>query len=138
YDRTAAGAWFGAISPDGLWAATVAAEPDQRNTLSVQSFPNPGARYQIGVENPQRVFWNSHVGELIVVEGGGRVVSVPVITDGGFRQGAKRRLFQVKRNEIVQGVSPDGERILVSVVLDVSDLISLEVVTGWEELLKGR
>jgi len=138
YDKTSGGGQQASISPDGRWAATIARESGDRNALSVQSFPNPGARYQIGVENPQRVLWNPQGGELIVTDGTGRVMSVPVSTEGGFRQGAARRLFQLKRDELVRGVSPDGQRILVVVVLDVSNLISLEVVTGWEELLKGR
>jgi len=138
YEKTTAGAVWGDLSPDGHWAALIATESDSRNALSVQSFPNSGARYQISVEDPQRVFWNRRGGELIVVDGKGRVVSVPVSTDGGFRQGAPRTLFQLKRNEILVAVSPDGQRPLVSVVLDVSNLITLEVVMGWEGLLKGR
>jgi dipeptidyl aminopeptidase/acylaminoacyl peptidase len=138
YERTASGAVFGKLSPDGHWAATIATESNNRNALYVQSFPTPGARYQIAVENPTKAFWNPRGGELIVVEQGGRVVSVPVSTDGGFRQSAARRLFQTRRDEIVQGVSADGQRILTTIVLDVSNLISLEVVMGWEGLLKGR
>ncbi len=138
YDKTTAGAVGGDISPDGAWAATIATGSDNRNALTVQSFPNPGARYQIGVDDPQQVFWSPRGSELIVVEAGGKVVSVPVSTEGGFRQGAARKLFQLRRDEFIQGVSPDGQRILVSVVLDVSNLISLEVVMGWEGLLKGR
>jgi eukaryotic-like serine/threonine-protein kinase len=138
YETTTAGTVTARFSPDGRWVATITTESDGKNALFVQSFPVPGARYQVAVNDPQSAFWNPRGGELIVSESGGRVVSVPVSTEAGFRQGAVTPLFRLNRSTFVQGVSADGQRLLVTEVLDVSNLITLEVVMGWEGLMRGR
>jgi hypothetical protein len=90
------------------------------------------------VRAPVRARWSPRGDELLVVERGGRLVSVPVSMDGGFRQGAVRPLFQLGRNRFVDGVSDDGQRLMVAETLDLSDQITMEVVLGWEGLMRGR
>jgi Tol biopolymer transport system component len=138
YERTSEQASSARLSPDGRWMAAILSPATGENVLYVQSFPNAGARYQVSVRAPVRARWSPRGDELLVVERGGRLVSVPVSMDGGFRQGAVRPLFQLGRNRFVDGVSDDGQRLMVAETLDLSDQITMEVVLGWEGLMRGR
>lgn len=122
------------LSPDGKWLAYTASD-EGTNSLYVQSFPNPAAKYQVTVPKPVGAVWNDRGDELLVTTSDNVVLSVQVSTVGGFRQGATTRLFQIPKTEFVSDITRDGERFLIGTVKDLSSLTRFEVVLGWTQLI---
>ena len=137
YQHTPALEGSAALSPDGRWLAFLAEDGDRRS-LYVQSFPDPGAKYEIAVSNPTGCQWTGNGDRLLVVTGPGEVFEVQVSTTGGFRQGASTRLFQVPPGWFMWDVSQSGERFLSGSPIDVSTSTRLEVVMGWPHLLESH
>ena len=63
----------------------------------------------------------------------GSVYAVQVSTQGGFRQGATRRLYRLNPSD--QFVGYNHGRTLIAVARDLSALSRIEIVLNWTELL---
>jgi hypothetical protein len=111
---------------------------DNRPLLYVQSFPNPGAKYQVAVDDPGGVLWGDRGDELIVLKQDNEVVSVRVSTVGGFQQGEATRLFKVAQGDFVLDVQRGEQRFLFGTPIDLSASSRLEVVMNWPALLEKR
>jgi len=132
YQRTPGQEQVGYLSPDGKWLAYTVIEGDTP-ALYVQSFPNPGAKYQVTAKNPAGAIWNERGDGLLIGATDGAIYGVDVSTEGGFRQGATRRLFRLAPTD--QFVGYTGGKSLIAVAKDLSSLSRLEVVLNWTELL---
>jgi Tol biopolymer transport system component len=137
YERTPAQEQYASLSPDGHWLAYVAAEEDG-NVLYVRSFPEPGGKYQVAVQDPQYVTWPAPGDELIVVDSRGRLTSVPISSRDGVHPGAPTSLFVAPTGEIVVGYDAERRRFLTATPKDFAGSSRLEVVLGWTHLLERR
>jgi Tol biopolymer transport system component len=137
YQHTTAREQNASLSPDGKWLAYTAGEGDQREFF-VQSFPDPGAKYQVTVAEPLGGSWSESGGELLIVKGRGELLSMEVSTSDGFRQGATTRLFQVPPGDYGVGVLKGEQKFLMATLKDVSATSRLEVLLGWRHLLERK
>ncbi len=132
YQRTPAQEQQGSISPDGNWLAYVDVNGNQP-ALYVQSFPMPGAKYQVAVRSAVGAVWSDRSDELYVGTIDGSIYAVQVSTQGGFRQGATRRLYRMSPSDQFIGIH-EG-RSLIAVAKDLSALSRLEIILNWTQLL---
>jgi len=137
YQETGAQEVQASLSPDGRWV-TYVAEENGKPGLYVQSFPNPGARYQVAVDNPGGVQWSRRGDALGVITRTGEPLRIQVSIAEGFRQGATIRHPALPRDDQVLDISPDEQRCLVAALKDVAGASNLEVVMGWPQLLEKR
>jgi eukaryotic-like serine/threonine-protein kinase len=105
----------GVVSPDGRWIAYNSDESG-RLELFVQSFPVPGAKYQVtssGSTN-YNIRWTRGGKELMFLAGDGLTIMAADVTSGvSFRAGAPRELFKLRPDYTGFDFAPDGERVLV-------------------------
>jgi len=126
-----------AFSPDGKWLAYTALE-GAKNALYVQSFPDPGTKYQIAVEDCVGAAWNQKGDRMIVVTSKNEALEIETDLTSGFRQGATRRLFQLAPPTFLVALTQDQQRFL-STSLDLHAISgTLEVVLGWPQLLETK
>jgi hypothetical protein len=137
YQKTAAQEVDASLSPDGRWVAYTADEEGKRS-LYVQSFPDPGAKYEVNVANVGGAGWAESGDALMILTTQGEVLQVQVSTAGGFRQGATTRLFQLPQRENIVDVERGEQRVLTATRKDLMASTKLEVVMGWPELLEKK
>ncbi|HKW13274.1 MAG TPA: protein kinase [Candidatus Krumholzibacteria bacterium] len=135
YQRTPGQEQQGSLSPDGKWLAYVVNEGDQPSVY-VQSFPSPGVKYQLTVRDAAGTVWNENGTALFIGCRDGSVYQVPVVTEGGFRQGTIRRLYRLGPTDQFIGITKD--KFLIGVAKDLSALSRLEIVLNWTQLLQHQ
>ena len=129
----------GRISPDGRWAGYISDESGRYETY-IQSFPAPGTRYQVTSQGSQQwVRWRNDGKEIATTDGEARELLVADVQPGPqLRVGTPHRLLALPRNAVALDISPDFQRVLVSVPSDGA-ASSIVVVTDWVSgLTKGR
>ncbi len=133
YQRTPGEEQVGSFSPDGNWVAYVVDEGGQ-TSVYVQSFPDPGSKYQVDVPNPIFCQWLD--GDQLLVAGrDGAATLVPVSTTGGFHAGAARKLFMISGGRFITDVLHDGSRFLAATPLPASEPAHFEAILDWPALL---
>jgi eukaryotic-like serine/threonine-protein kinase len=129
------------FSPDGRWFAYSSAELG-RPEVFVQRFPPSGAKWRISINGGSHPRWRRDGKELFYLAADGKLMAVPVASDRNtFRADVSRELFQTGLNRLYPrirsyGVSPDGERFLISVSEDPGTTASIVVVSNWPAALK--
>jgi Tol biopolymer transport system component len=137
YEHTPESEGFVTLSRDGHWLATTIDEGD-RSELFVRSFPEPGSRYQIGVEDMAYGGWDPVHDAIIASDRHGQILRIDVSTANGFRQGATTRLFRMPSGEGVNDISHADGRFLTSTYANLSAGTSLEVLLGWNPFAARR
>ncbi|MEO6463111.1 MAG: hypothetical protein ABIP29_08550, partial [Candidatus Eisenbacteria bacterium] len=122
------------ISPDGHWLA-YAAQENGKPAIYVQSFPQPGSKYQVVVENGLGCKWGDKGDELLVFTSKLEIYSVPVTTTDGVQQGTPRRLFGLPPATFLLDAERGEQRFLCGKPDDSFRGAALEVVFGWPQLL---
>ncbi|HVL69583.1 MAG TPA: protein kinase [Vicinamibacterales bacterium] len=123
------------ISPDGRWAAYLSDESG-RTELYVQSFPVPGDKHQVtsGGSGPW-LRWRNDGRELAFTDPALREIrAVDVRTGASFETGPPRKLLSLPANTVAIDMTPDLQRLLVSVPAD-SSASNVVVVRGWQGAL---
>jgi len=131
------------VSPNGKWVAYQSNESG-RDEIYVRPFPAvSGSRRQISIVGGTRPLWSRDGRELFyLAPGQGRMMSVPVVTEGEFRAAEARTLFEGPYFRGPTGrtydVSPDGKRFLmIRSAAGVSETRpQMVVVLNWMEELK--
>jgi len=121
------------FSPDGKWVAYVSDE-SERNEVYVQSFPTPGAQWQISTSGGSMPKWSPDGRELFFVSAEGKLMSVPVKIGESFEAGGATQLFPVRlrANAMTQfDISPDGTRFLLNALAPANDP-PLSVLVNWQ------
>ena len=130
----------GVVSPDGRWIAYGSNEAG-RIEVFVQSFPVPGAKYQVssaGASNGSTA-WVKNGKELMFMAADGfTVMSAEVTTGASFHAGEPRELFKLRADFVAADFAPDGERILVVAPVGRVQIPSVTVELNWPSLLKSR
>ena len=129
----------GRISPDGRWAGYISDESG-RYEAYIQSFPAPGTKYQVTSQGSQQwVRWRNDGREIATTDSRARELLVADVQPGPtLRVGTPHRLLALPRNAVTLDISPDFQRVLVSVPVDGA-ASSIVVVTDWlSGLTKNR
>ena len=136
YLATPATEWFPSISPDGRWIAYSSNESG-RFEIYVQSFPSPGAKYQVTTGGGNYPLWARTGHELFYVTIEGALATVPVSPGEGLEFGAPQILMMLADPESFD-VSADGQHIL-SLAQDASAAAqSPTIVLNWAEGLTKK
>ncbi len=125
------------VSPDGRWASYYSDESG-RFELFVQSFPTPGAKYQVtsGGAINIKTTWAKGGKELMFLAGDGVTVMVADVAAGtSFKAGAPRELFKLRSDNVGVDFAPDGERILVAAPIGEPQAPSVTIDVNWTALL---
>ena len=139
--RTEANDSAGTLSPDRRWLA-YASDVSGRLEVYVQSFPDGGGKRQIstgGGDNPR---WRRDGRELFYHAGDGKIMAAPVRSGESFEMGAAISLFEFRAGT-VEGFAPyavtaDGQRFLISAVVETESNAPLTVVVNWAAEAKNR
>ncbi len=137
YQRTPARELSATLSPDGRWVAYTATEGEARG-FYVQSFPEPGSKYQIAVPDAEWGLWSDRGDELVVVTTRDEVFAVKVSTANGFQPGAATRLFRPPADSFVLDIAPGQQRFLTVTPKNASTASRFEVALGWTQLLERK
>ena len=130
YLATPANEIGGTISPDGRWIAYLSNESGSAEVY-VQSFPQPGTKYQIPRSaGAIRVRWIGNGAELRFSTGNGDVYAVPVTPGEALEFGATEKLATVPDSQ-ASDAAPDGERLVTVVPDDSASTHSLTLVLNW-------
>jgi serine/threonine protein kinase len=126
-----------ALSPDAHWVAYTTVDNGNTN-IFVQSFPDPGSKYQVTFEDAAGFGWMPKGLALVVFDRKGTISRVDFSTDGGFHQEKTARLFSVTSLEGCDGIDPTTGRFLMRSFENASSLSSLDVFVGWTSLLSAK
>jgi serine/threonine protein kinase/Tol biopolymer transport system component len=128
---------FGVVSPDGRWIAYLSDEAG-RMELFVQSFPVPGAKYQVssGGASYAMTRWTRGGKELMFAAANGfTVMSAEVSTGASFHAGEPRALFKLRADVVGIDFAPDGERILATSPAGATVVPSITIDVNWTSQL---
>jgi Tol biopolymer transport system component len=131
YLKTPATEWFPSISPDGRWIAYSSNESG-RFEIYVQSFPSPGAKYQVITGGGNYPRWAKTGLELFYVTTEGALATVPVSHGEGLEFGASQVLMKLADGEVFD-VSADGQHILALAQDASAAAQSPTIVLNWAE-----
>jgi serine/threonine protein kinase/Tol biopolymer transport system component len=130
------------LSPNGRWIAH-ASDESGRFEVYVRPFPSASEQWTISVAGGMQPEWRRDGKELFYVAADGRMMAVPVTTDGAtFSAGTPHALFDVEIAEPTApyptdyAVSADGQRFFVNTVVDQPVRQSLTVILNWAAELK--
>jgi hypothetical protein len=137
YQKTPAQESGASLSPDGRWVAYTADEGG-KVSLYVQSFPYPGAKYQVAVDDVGGVSWTDSGDALLVSTANGDVIEIQVSTADGFRQSVTTHLFRLPQGSFMVDAERGEQRFLTAAPIDLTALTRLEVVLGWPALLEKQ
>jgi serine/threonine-protein kinase len=124
------------FSPDGRFIAYVSNESGS-DEIYVQPFPGPGEIVPVSAGGGRAPVW-SHDGRELYYRNGSAMMTVSVTTEGGFRAGRPRQLFEGRYGVEPGGqhdydVSPDGQRFLMVGLDDEAEPSEIRVVLSWFE-----
>ena len=130
------------FSPNMRWTA-YSSDESGRFEVYVRPFPKGPAQFRISTAGGMQPEWRRDGKELFYVSPEGRMMSVPVVTDGAvFEHGAQTALFEVEMPQPNPpyandyAVSADGQRFLVNTVIDQPRRQALTVILNWTEMLR--
>jgi serine/threonine protein kinase len=130
------------FSPDGRWVAYVSDESG-RPEVYVQSFPASGGKWQISTAGGDQPKWRPDGKELYYLAPDRNLMAVPVTPSASFDAGRPQVLFTTRmpatgitddRNSYIP--SPDGNRFLLTKLVDDLNAQPLTLVLNWASELK--
>jgi len=138
YVHTEANERLGKVSPNGKWLAYMSDET-KRNEVYVQTFPNPGGKWQVSVNGGGKPVWSRDGKELFFISSDQKMMAVEVKDSGKFEAGTPRALFNTSLSFTSTSgffdVSKDG-RFLMPIAMEQSANAPMTVVINWQAGLK--
>ena len=130
------------ISPDGKWLAYLSLESG-RYEVYVQSFPKPGAKWQISTTGAVQPRWRRDGKEIFYIAPDQKLMAAPIRGDGTLEVGAPQALFET-RTVLGAGTAPyalqqydvaaDGQRFLMNVTREgPAATAPITVVLNWQK-----
>jgi Tol biopolymer transport system component len=131
---------FGRFSPDGRWIAYVSNESG-KSDVYVRTFPDSGGKWQISNAGGTQPHWRRDGKELFYVSPDKKLMAVEVNgSSGTFEVGIPKPLFDLRiRNTSGfsdYDVTADGQRFLVSTLVEQNARSPVTVVMNWMADLK--
>jgi hypothetical protein len=122
------------FAPDGRWFAYESSEAGQPE-IYVRQFPGPSGQWQVSTDGGTDPRWSADGTEIIYLDSGGNLVSVPVETGATLEAGLPEPLFSpplfptIQRERYV--VTRDGQRFLVLSTPSGEAVRPTTVVLNW-------
>jgi len=129
---------LGMVSPDGHWIAYNSDESG-RMELFVQSFPAPGAKYQVssaGATNGTTRWTRGGKDLMFMAVDGFTVMTADVSLGASFHAGEPRSLFKLRGDFVGVDFSPDGERILATSPAGATVTPSITIDVNWSAQMR--
>jgi hypothetical protein len=128
------------FSPTGRWIAYTSNEGG-RADVYVQSFPRPGAKFQVSRNGGTHPVWRADGRELFYLGADGTMMSVSIGAGRSFDAGPPRALFHANAWSLtynqVYAVTKDGQRFLVNTTKPKSrSAAPLTVLLNWTAIHK--
>jgi Tol biopolymer transport system component len=134
YLQTNANETSAKLSPSGQWLAYQSDE-NTRNEIYVQTFPQPGGKWQVSTNGGSFPVWSRDGKELFYVGADGKMMAVEVKPGPKFDAGIPKPLFDTRRTGIGYDVGKDG-RFLIPVPVEQSGTSPITMVINWTAGLK--
>jgi hypothetical protein len=125
------------LSPNGQWLAYTSDET-KRNEVYVQTFPNPGRKWQVSTNGGTRPVWSRDGKELFFSDLGRKMMAVEVKSGAKFEAGVPKPLFDTRfapGNGTWFEVDKDG-RFLIPRLVEEGPVVPISVVVNWTAGLK--
>ncbi len=122
------------VSPDGRYIAYLSNESG-RNEVYVQTFPNPGGKWQISTAGGTEAKWRADGKELYYRSPDQKLMVVSIQADPNFAAGLPKALFQGRfetgtvRDRYLP--SPDGQKFFVIGTLNRESIAPTTVALNW-------
>ena len=127
------------LSPDGRWMA-YSSDESGRYEIYVQSFPGGGSKRQISTGGGIGPHWRGDGRELYYHAPDGKLMAAPVTIGTSLEVGTPVALFEFRpaTNAITPyySVTRDGQRFLLSTIVETEPNAPLTVVVNWSAELK--
>jgi len=127
------------LSPGGQWLA-YSSDETKRNEVYVQTFPNPGGKWQVSANGGDRPVWSRDGKELFFISADGKMMAVGVRSgkdQTDFNAGAIKPLFDV--HMAIQDcfdVSKDGRFLIPITVASGASNVPMTAVVNWPSGIK--
>ncbi len=125
---------YGAISPDGRWAA-YASDESGKFDIYVDTFPKPGARVRVTTAGGTEPRWGRSASQLYFRRGSAVHMAALSGAGGGMEVTALNQLFDAGAPVRSYDVSPDG-RFLLNLPADMRTQSSITIVHHWRSTLE--
>jgi len=135
YAATDFSEFYAAFSPDGKWLAYYS-EESGRGEVYVQSFPDPGRKWQISTQGGWEPIWSRDGRTIYYAAPGNKLMGVDVRISPTFDAGIPQELYTLPflntlaRNLMV--IAPDGKRILINASSGDTSAAPTTVVLNWD------
>jgi Tol biopolymer transport system component len=130
------------FSPDGRWIAYMSNESG-REEVYVQSFPEPGGKWQVSTRGGSDPVWRPDGRELFYLSADQQMMSMPVAASPTFEVAVPQALFAIRvlvpsgaRNHYA--VTPDGQTFYAVSPLEGESIGATTVVVNWSADLKKQ
>jgi len=130
--ETSSSVYRARFSPDGRTVAYVSDETGGRE-IYVRPFPGPGRASRVSTSGGGYPVWSRDGKELYFIEGD-KLMAVPVSSSPSFEAGSPAVLFKIPGDMGGFDVSPDGQRFIVTLVVQKTPPLSL--VLNWTAALR--
>ena len=130
------------FSPDGKWLA-YCSDDSGTGEVFVRRFPGPGGKWQISTNGGGEPMWDPS-GKVLYYRTGKKMMRVEVTTEGSFRFGAPKLLFEAPVVPPIlpvgySALAPDGKRFLMMQLVDTEQpLTQLNLVQNWSAELSRK
>ena len=129
------------LSPSGKWIA-YASDESGTYEVYVQSFPSGSRKRQVSTAGGAAPHWRGDGLELFFHAPDGKLMAVPVQEAPSIKTGAPVALFEFRPAGALitpyYSVTPDGQRFLLSTIVQNESAAPLSVLVNWHTaLLKG-
>src|SRR5262245_62593771 len=124
----------GALSPDGRWIA-YNSDATGRYEIYVESFPGHSGRRQITTTGGIGPLWRGDGKELFYHAPDGKLMAAPVTSGTNLEVGSPAPLFEFRASGPIitpyYSVNRDGQRFLLSMIVETEPNAPLTVVANW-------
>jgi dipeptidyl aminopeptidase/acylaminoacyl peptidase len=134
----------GQFSPDGRWIA-FRSNRSGREEIYVQAFPGPAGSQLVSTHGGSQPRWRRDGTELFYVAPDDRLMVVSIDSAAGQKLGTgkpiplfRTRLVGVDTPKQQYAVAPDGQRFLMNVLAEETNVPPITIVQNWDQELKQR
>jgi len=133
--RTRFNEYGGAVSPDGHWF-TYSSEESGKQEIYVQSYPEPGLKYQVSTAGGTGSGWSKDGKQILFASLDGNIMIADVETAPAFKVDRPRVLFKARQDAVGSTATRDFSRFLMSVPAGEAAPPTITIVLNWTAGMK--